>query len=298
MDEKDDPQMVAAKAINKLIYKNHPYRYPANGTLETVPNITRKDMVAFHKKYYQPNNALFVAVGDITEAEVRQLIDKYLGKWEKAPLTLPEVEQPEPVTKKVVQLLQKDLTQATIYWGHQGIRRENPDYYVLTVMNYILGGGGFASRMMTHVRDEQGLVYGIYSYFAAADHSGSFKVAAQTKNDNANRVIEAINKEIERMRTELVSEEELKNAKDYLTGSFPLRLDTNAKVAGFLADIENFNLGYDYFDKYPQYINAVTREKVLEAARKYLHPDRYCLVVVADQEKAAVKTDTEKPFKE
>lgn len=298
MDEKDDPQMVAAKAINKLIYKNHPYRYPANGTLETIPNITREDMVAFHKKYYLPNNALFVAVGDITEAEVRQLIDKYLGKWKKGPLTLPKIKQPEPVTKKVVQLLQKSLTQATIYWGHLGIRRENPDYYALTVMNYILGGGGFASRMMTHVRDEQGLVYSIYSYFAAANNSGSFKVVAQTKNENANRVIEAINKEIERMRTELVSEKELKNAKDYLTGNFPLRLDTNAKVAGFLADIENFNLGYDYFDKYPQYINAVTREKVLEVAQKYLHPDHYCLVVVADQKKAAVKTDTEKPFEE
>jgi zinc protease len=145
--------------------------------------------------------------------------------------------------------------------------------------------------MMTHVRDEQGLVYGIYSYFAAAGHSGSFKASAQTKNENANRVIEAIVKEIERMRTEPVTEEELKSAKDYLTGSFPLKLDTNAKVAGFLVDIENFHLGYDYFDKYPQYINAVTREKVLEVARKYLHPDRYCLLVVADQEKAAVRTE-------
>lgn len=291
MDEKDDPRMVAAKAINKMIYKNHPYRYPANGTLETIPNITREDMIAFHKKYYLPNNALFVAVGDITETEVRQLIDKYLGDWKKAPLTLPKIEQSEPVTEKAAQLLQKDLTQATILWGHQGIRRENPDYYALIVMNYILGGGGFASRMMTHVRDEQGLVYGIYSYFAAAGHSGSFKVSAQTKNENANRVIEAIIKEIEQMRIELVSEEELKSAKDYLTGSFPLKLDTNAKLAGFLVDIENFNLGYDYFDKYPQYINAVTREKVLEVAQKYLHPNRYCLVVVADQKKAAVKND-------
>jgi zinc protease len=293
IDEKDDPRMVAAKAINKLIYGDHPYRYPANGSLETVPNITRDDLVAYHRKYYLPNNALLVAVGDITETEARQLIDKYFKKWKRAPLSLPEITAPKPVKEKVGQLIDKELTQATIILGHVGIRRDNPDYYALKVMNYIMGGGGFASRLMTHVRDEQGLVYAIYSYFAAAGHAGSFKAVAQTKNENANKVIEAIVKEIQLMRTELVSADELKSAKDYLTGNFPLKLDTNAKVAGFLVDIENFNLGYDYFDKYPEYIKAVTRQKVLEVAEKYLHPDRYCLLVVANQEKAAVKTEGE-----
>ncbi len=291
IDEKDDPRMVAAKAVNKLIYGDHPYRYPATGSLETVPNITRDDLIAYHRKYYLPNNALLVAVGDITESEAGELIDKYFGEWKKLPLSLPEVEAPKPVKEKVGQLIDKNLTQATIILGHVGVRRDNPDYYALKVMNYIMGGGGFASRLMTKVRDEQGLVYSIYSYFAAAGHAGSFKAVAQTKNENANRVIEAIVKEVNLVRSELVSEDELKSAKDYLTGNFPLKLDTNAKVAGFLVNIENFNLGYDYFDKYPEYINAVTRQKVQEVARKYLHPDRYCLLVVADQEKAAVITE-------
>jgi zinc protease len=290
IEEKDDPRMVAAKAINKLIYQNHPYRYPANGSLETIPDIARKDIAAFHSKYYLPNNAVFVAVGDITESEARRFIEKYMGKWKKAPLSLAEIKAPKPVEGRIAKLVDKELTQATILFGHLGIRRDNPDYYALKVMNYIMGGGGFASRMMTKVRDEQGLVYAIYSYFAAAGHSGSFKASAQTKNENANKVIDAVIKEIEKMRSEHVSEKELQDAKDYLTGSFPLKLDTNAKVAGFLVNIENFNLGYDYFDKYPEYINAVTREKVLEVAQKYLHTDSYRLVVVADQKKAAVET--------
>ena len=288
MDEKDNPRKVAVKAANKLIYAGHPYRYPANGDLETVPNINRDDLISFHKRYYIPNNTIFVAVGDIDQTEARQLIEKYLGKWKRGPLSLPEIKAPELGGETVVKLIKKELTQATIILGHLGIRRENPDFYAVKVMNYIMGGGGFASRLMTHIRDEQGLVYGIYSFFPAASHSGSFKVSAQTKNENANRVIEAVVKEIKQMGHEMVSEKELKSAKDYLTGSFPLTLDTNAKVAGLLVNIENYNLGYDYFDKYPQYINAVTRQKVLEVARKYLHPDRYCLVVVADQEKAAV----------
>lgn len=291
IDEKDDPRMVGAKAINKLIYQDHPYRYPAKGALETIPNITRDDLIAYHSKYYIPNNALLVAVGDITESEARQLIDKYFKDWKKAPLDLPEIEAPKPVQERVGQLIDKELTQATIILGHVGVRRDNPDYYALKVMNYIMGGGGFASRLMTKVRDEQGLVYAIYSYFAAAGHAGSFKAVAQTKNENANRVIEAIVEEINLMRNEPVTEDELKSAQDYLTGNFPLKLDTNAKVAGFLVDIENFNLGYDYFDKYPEYINAVTRQRVQEVARKYLHPDRYCLLVVADQEKAAITTE-------
>lgn len=290
INEKDDPRMVAAKAINKLIYHNHPYRYPANGDLETIPNITREDLVAFHRKYYSPNNAVFVAVGDISETQARELINKYLGKWQKNNFDFPHVEKPKEIEQTQVRLISKNLTQATIMLGHLGVRRENPDYYALKVMNYILGGGGFASRMMTNVRDKQGLVYSIYSYFAAAAHSGSFKVSAQTKNENANRVIESVVQEIKQIRSEQVPEEELNNAKAYLTGSFPLNLDTNAKVAGHLVNIENFNLGYDYFDKYPEYINSVTCEKVLEVAQKYLHPGRYCLVVVADQEKATVKT--------
>jgi zinc protease len=297
MDEKDDPHKVAGKAINKLIYGGHPYRYPANGSLETVPNITREDMIGFHRKYYAPNNAVLVAVGDITETETRDMVARYFGEWAKSSFPLPEIKKPEPVDEKVAQLIGKELTQATIMLGHVGIRRDNPDYYAVQVMNYIMGGGGFASRLMTDVREKQGLVYAIYSYFAAASNSGSFKAFAQTKNENATRVIEAIVKEMERMRSGLVSEKELRSAQDYLTGSFPLKLDTNAKVAGFLVDIENFNLGYDYFEKYPQYINAVTRQKVLDVAQKYLHPDRYCLVVVADQEKAAVKTDAERLIK-
>ena len=151
----------------------------------------------------------------------------------------------------VVKKLDKNITQANIAMGHLGISRENPDYYAVMIMNYILGGGGFSSRLMDNIRDNRGLAYDVHSSFSAQKDPGSFQVWMQTKNESANESIDEIFKELKRIRTEPVSEKELADAKAYLTGSFPLRMDTYAKIAGMLTAIEIYNLGLDYPQKYP-----------------------------------------------
>jgi len=152
-------------------------------------------------------------------------------------------------------------------------------------MNYILGGGGFSSRLMDNIRDNRGLAYDVHSSFAAQKDPGAFEVWVQTKNESANEAVAEIFKDIRRITTEPVSEKELADAKAYLTGSFPLRMDTSAKIAGILTSIEIYHLGLDYPERYPKIINALTREDILRVAKKYLHPDRMVIVVLGNQEK-------------
>ena len=198
---------------------------------------------------------------------------------------------PTPVfeDKPKVIKIQKTLTQANIILGHLGIKRDNPDYYAVSVMNYILGGGGFASRLMDNIRDNKGLAYDVHSTFSANKYSGSFQAGLQTKNESANTAIEETLKEMERIRTEQVTDKELSDAKSYLTGSFPLRIDSNRKIAGFLTSVEFYGLGLDYVDNYRKFIEAVTKDDILRVARKYLNTKNYVLVVVGDLEKAALK---------
>jgi zinc protease len=172
--------------------------------------------------------------------------------------------------------------------GHIGIIRDNPDYYAVSIMNYIFGGGGFSSRLMQSIRDKMGLAYDVDSSFSLNKEKGLFQTEVQTKNESAELVIFEILKQIERIRKEHVSDEELSDAKSFLTGSFPRRLDTNRKIADFLALVEFYNLGLDYMEKYPGYINSITKEDILRVARKYLDPENYVLVVVANQKKAAL----------
>jgi len=285
----EDPSFVAARSFKKEVFGEHPYARLMEGSEETLSGITRENLMEFHSKYFIPNNAILSVVGDLTSDELDSLIKKYLDTWKAADLPERKIHPvSEEKTKKVIKI-DKDVTQATIIIGHLGISRDNPDYYAVSVMNYILGGGGFASRLMQTVRDELGLAYGISSSFSASQGKGSFEAEVQTKNESANKVIEEILKQMEKIRSEAVSDEELSGAKDYLIGSFPRRLDTSRKIADFLAAIEFYNLGLDYAEKYPGYINAATKEDVLRVAKKYLDPENFVLVIVADQKKAGLK---------
>jgi zinc protease len=289
LSEKDEPDIVAEKAFDELVFDHHPYHRPANGTEESVPKITRDDLLNFHSTYYRPNNAIISIVGDVTEPEAMGLVKKYFGGWEKKTIRFPKIAPAKPFETKKVKLIDKELTQASVILGNVGIDRSNPDYYSVIVMNYIMGGGGFSSRLLKEIRDNQGLVYSAYSRFSANTFPGPFAVSLQTKNASANAAIRGALAEIRRMRSGLVSERELAEAKDYLMGSFPLRLDTTSKLASVLTAVEYHHLGLDYFERYPQYINKVTREEVLRVAKKYLDPDHYALVVVAKQSEAKIQ---------
>ncbi len=285
----EDPSFLAERSFKKEVFGEHPYGRLVEGSTETLSEITREDLLRFHPKYFIPNNAMLSVVGDLTPGELNSLIKKYLASWKIAELPERKIHpMNEEKTKKAVKI-DRDVTQATIIIGHLGISRDNPDYYAVSVMNYILGSGGFSSRLMQKIRDELGLAYDVRSFFTASKEKGLFQAEVQTKNESANTAIEEIVKQIEKIREEKVSDEELSGAKDYLTGSFPRRLDTSRKIADFLATVEFYNLGLDYAEKYASYINAVTKEDVQRVAGKYLDAENFVLIVVANQKKAELK---------
>jgi zinc protease len=285
----EDPAFLAERAFKKEIFGEHPYGRLIEGSVDTIDAIKRKDLITFYSAYFLPNNSILSVVGDLTEEELNSLIKTYLKDWEKAdlPSILTQGFNREKI-KRTVQI-DKDLTQANIILGHIGIRRDNPDYYAVSVMNYILGGGGFSSRLMQTIRDEMGLAYDVDSFFTSNKEKGLFQIEVQTKNNSANSVISEILNQMKKMRQKIVSDEELSDAKSYLTGSFPRRLDTNRKIADFLASVEFYNLGLDYAEKYSTYINSITKKDIFRVAQKYLDPEDYVLVVVANQKKAAIK---------
>lgn len=297
----DDPSFVGGRAFIREVFNSHPYGRLVSGGIESIDNITRDDIAKFYREHYLPDKAILSVVGDLTAEELMSLIKKYLGQWNtgdrrhktedrrqserpSAETRIGKTEVRGQKDKKLI-VIDKDITQANIVFGHMGISRNNPDYYAVSVMNYILGGGGFASRLMKTVRDEMGLAYSIYSSFRGNKEPGQFEVQVQTKNESAGIVIAEIFKQIRRIRTEHVTEQEIEDAKAYLTGSFPRRLETSRRVANFLALMQFYNLGDDYIRKYPVYINMVTKEDVLRAARKYLHTENYVLVVVGKRDK-------------
>ena len=287
--EKENPSAVAGKEFAKTVFGDHPYGRPTEGLPETLDRIVREDIVKFHATHYIPNNTIMAVVGDVTEKEIVSKLNRYLKDWKKREVVNPVFPPVKPLSQKIVKPIDKKITQANIVLGHIGIERENPDYYAAYVMNYILGGGGFTSRLMDNIRDNKGLAYDVHSYFAPMKYSGYFNVGVQTKNESAKVAIEEVLKEMERIRSLPVTDKELEDAKAYLTGSFPLKLDTNKKIAGMLTAIEFFNLGLDYPDRYPKMINALTKDEILRVARKYLNPDNYTMVVVGDLEKAGIK---------
>ena len=289
IQQNEEPGAVASIAFSKAVFGDHPYGRQVQGTIETIPAITRQDLIDFHEAYFVPNNAIVSVVGDIRRDELQQLLGKYFKDWQQKKVpdnTLPPV---EPKTRPAVIKVSKDLTQTNIILGHLGISRGDPDYYAVTVMNYILGGGGFASRLVDNIRDNRGLAYDVHSSFSANRYSGSFRAGLQTKNESANTAIAEVIKEMVRIRTEPVSDKELADAKSYLTGSFPLRIDSNSKIAGFNLAVEYYGLGLDYVDRYPSIINALTKEDILRVAGKYLDPANYVLIVVGNLEKADLK---------
>jgi len=287
----EDPGFVASKAFIKEVFGNHPYGRLVQGSEESLEMIRRDDLTAFHKSYYTPDNSIMSVVGDITADEVKALLEKHFSAWRSKGMKPPSLPEMPDVKKRHTVIIDKELTQANIMLGHLGVSRSDPDYYAVSVMNYILGGGGFASRLMQNVREEKGLAYDISSFFNANKTGGAFEVSLQTKNESANRAIEEILKEIIKIRSEPVSDRELSDAKAFLTGSFPMRIETGERIANFLVAVEYHGLGMGYVDEYPAYINSVTKEALLRVAKKYLDPENYILVVVADEKKTALKDE-------
>lgn len=284
----ESPGDVAYQKFAAALFPGSPYGRPVEGTETSVKGLRQNRIREFYEHYYRPNRSILSVVGDVSDQEITEALNQAFRFWSKGE---PGGRFPVPgvIGSPQVIRVNKDLMQANIMMGHAGVPRNHPDYYAIQIMNYILGGGGFSSRAMDSIRNQRGLAYAVYSYFSAEKSHGTFAFVMQTKNETAEEAIHLAQNEIRRMREQTVSEQELNDAKDYLTGSFPLQLDTNHKVANFLAQVEFFQLGLDYPDRYANLIRKVTREDVARVAREYLHPEQLITVIVGNQKKMEAK---------
>lgn len=282
------PSYVANVAFRKALFGATPYGHPTEGTAASVAKLTPADVRAFYHKYYKIGSAIIAVVGDVDPKKIEaRLNSDFAGIAGKVP---PQKPWPAPKVARGIHptLINRNVVQATLILGSGGIARSNPDYYRLQVMNYILGGGGFASRLMQIVRSKKGLAYGISSGFDAGKFPGSFTVITQTKNRSSNQALRLILQQLRRIQKHPVSGAELASAKKYLVGSFPLRIDQQDSIANFMLKIQLYGLGLDYADRYPKLIDAVTKADVERVARKYIHLDALLLVAAANQSEAKI----------
>ncbi len=280
---KDRPQIVASWAFNELVYQDHPLHRPTHGYPETVAKLTREDLLAFHEAYFAPTDAILSIVGDFRASELMPKIEKYFGGWPGKSVTPPVYAKPVRQTEKRVKYINMPAQQLNIYLGHLGVERTNPDYYILQVLDTILGGGaGFTARIPMKLRDELGLAYTTFASITmtAGLDPGKFVSFISTSPENMNLAVEGLLREIRRIIEEPVTRSELQDAMDYLTGSFVFAFESNSQIARFLLHAEVYGLGFDYAEKYPRHIRSVTIEDVARVARKYLDNNNYTLVVV------------------
>jgi len=279
----DRPQVVAGWAFNELVYQDHPLHRPAHGYPETVERLERNDLFEFHKKYFLPNNVILSVVGDFRVSELLPKIEDALGSWRARPIVFPTYPEPVRQSGKRTKFIQMPAQQLNIYLGHLGVKRTNPDYYALQILDTILGGGaGFTARIPQRLRDELGLAYTTFASITmtAGLDPGRFVAFIGTSPENMKLATEGLVNEIRRITEEPVTAQELQDAKDYLTGSFVFAFEASPQIARFLIHAEVYGLGFDYVEKYLEYIRRVTIEDISRVAKMYLDSENYTLVVV------------------
>jgi zinc protease len=286
--EEEQPGYVASVTFDKMIFGDSPYGHPTSGTAESVAKLTPDDVRSFYHEHYKLGNAIIAVTGDVDTDTIKALIEKDLSGLAGA--VAPQTEPAAPVVGPGLHpnLIDRNVAQATILMGSGGIARSNPDFYKIKVMNYILGAGGFSSRLVKVVRSKAGLAYSVTSAFETGKFPGAFVVSVQTKNKTANEAISLILQQLREIQEKPVTDDELEGAKKFLIGSFPLTLDRQSEITSFMLGIEVYGLGLDYAEHYPKLIGAVTKDDVQDVARKYLHPDALDLVVVANQAEAKI----------
>jgi zinc protease len=279
----DDPDRIARRAWFDNAIPDHVYGRPADGTPESIAALTVADFGDFVAGQLARDRMVVAVVGDITPDRLGPLLDKTLGGLPAtgAPLTTAKT---APAAPGRLIVIDRDIPQSVVVFGHRGLDRDDPDFYAAYVMNYTLGGGGFVSRLTKEVRQKRGLAYGVYSYLSPMDYAALYFGGVATENARVAESLDVIRAEFARMRDDGMTAEELADAKTYLTGSFALRLDSNGKIANFLIGIQLEELGIDYIDRRNGYIEAVTLDDVNRVARQLLDPDALQVVVVGTPE--------------
>jgi zinc protease len=260
-------------------FAGHPYARPVQGTLESVPRIEVEDLRAYVRKVLARSTLKIAVVGSIDAATLATLIDRAFGTLPVKPNLVP-VAEASPQDLGAREVVDLDVPQTAIAFGGIGLKRSDPDFIPAYVLNHILGGGSFTSRLYREVRERRGLAYSVYSYLAPLDHAGLFMGGVSTRNDRAAESLSIIAAEIKRIAAEGPTAEELEKTKSYLIGSYALRFDTSAKIASQLLEIQLEDLGIDYIDRRNGLIAAVSAEDVRRAAARFLADDRLLVMLV------------------
>lgn len=281
--QNDNPKGVGDRELGKLIYSGHPLgRVP---TIQTVSAITRDDLVAFHARYYRPNNVILAVSGDFTRDKMLKKLRDAFAEWEKKDVDFTRVDKPSQELRPGVFLAKKDIPQSVIRMGHIGVDKDNPDIYAIRVMDYILGGG-FTSRLVLEVRTNQGLAYNVDGYFDIGRRfAGIYKAETETKSESTVKTAALMREIIAGMMKEQVTEQELSLAKDSIINSFIFGFTNTASVVSQRARLEYYGYKPGYLENFRDNIAKVTREDVLRVAKRYLHPEALTIVVVGEPAK-------------
>lgn len=273
-----NPNQIANRAFARMAFGDHPYGSDGKGTIESVSALSRQDIFDAHEAVFARDRVFISAVGDISAAELEVLLDELLGQ-------LPETGAPIPGPAEVqikggVTVVDFDTPQSVAIFGQKGIERHDPDFFTAYVMNQILGGGSFESRLMTEVREKRGLTYGIYSYLVPRDLAAVYMGSVASDNAKMAEAVQVIRDEWRRMAEEGVSEQELRDAQTYLTGAYPLRFDGNGRIASILTGMQMDDLPISYVETRNDRINAVTLEQLNSFAARFMDPDGLHFTIV------------------
>lgn len=277
--ELQSPSSIASKAYYKALYGNHPYATPVIGTKKSVVGFKRADLQRFYKQYYVGRNAVVAIVGALDKAQAIKLVEQTVGelpKGEHAP-ALPKV---SPLTEARTIKMDYPSSQTHILSGQPGMKRGDPDYFPLYVGNHILGGSGFSSEIVQVIRDDNGLAYSSYSYFLPMRAKGPFTMGLQTKNDTRDKARELLDKVLRDFIAMGPTPEQLSHAKKNITGGFPLRIDSNSDIVGYISMIGFYDLPLNYLRTFNSKVEAVTIEQIKDAFERRIHPDTLLTVMV------------------
>ncbi|MCB5184931.1 insulinase family protein [Methylobacillus gramineus] len=273
------PASISNKAFLKALYGTHPYAVDDEGEPEAVNAITRTDLQQFYQQYYGAKNAVIALMGDMTPEQAKQIAERISAGLPDSPAAaaLPTVSYPSAAVEKRIP---HPASQSHILLGYPGVKRGDDDYFALYVGNYILGGGGFVSRLTEEVREKRGLVYSVYSYFIPMQELGQFQVGLQTKRDQAEDALKLVRETLATFISKGVTEAELKAAKQNIIGGFPMRIDSNSKILDYLAVIGFYHLPLTYLDEFNGKVEQVTAAQIKDAFSRRIDPNKMVTVVV------------------
>jgi predicted Zn-dependent peptidase len=279
----DQPSMVLSREYERLLYGDMPLTWqPIKASIESV---TSGNLKAAHEHYFFPKNVILAAAGDFNKNDLKGKINKIAAAWKNTKIDFPEFSKTFPAVEPGVYFIQKPINQGYISIGHLGIEDTNPDYYAVQVMNFILGGGSFTSRITTKVRSDEGLSYNQGSRFTYTwGFPGTFSGYVQTKSATVGYAISLILKEFERIRKEPVSDDEMETAINYYLESFSDNFQSPQTTMTNFVTLEMEGKPMDYYKTYRDKIKSVTKDKVVEVANKYIHPDKMVIMIVGDWE--------------